>query len=274
MAALGISSDVRAQTQSHGLGGIQARHYDRHDYMPEKPSATEAHGDDRADPKAVRDIGQRDRQQCMGAWRPAPPKQAPAERRQQSEPGEGRGQAEEQPANQVTSSWRQTRTLQERRVNEHHPATANDDVESPARIDFARRCQVCRMSACLSRPRVKPMNHRQTRATFAPLVMPNLAATVSVMSISTAPTRQPTKPRERCSSSAVAINGWTFGAAASPRQQCETRGLRRHPNRPVHRPNGCGASASHLWPVDAVTPLTWPAAAGRCWLAASCCTCR
>ena len=39
MAALGISSDVRAQIQSHGLGGIQARHYDRHDYMPEKRSA-------------------------------------------------------------------------------------------------------------------------------------------------------------------------------------------------------------------------------------------
>ena len=39
MAALGISSDVRAQIQSHGLGGIQARHYDRHDYMPEKQSA-------------------------------------------------------------------------------------------------------------------------------------------------------------------------------------------------------------------------------------------
>jgi integrase len=39
MAALGISSDVRAQIQSHGLGGIQARHYDRHDYMPEKRAA-------------------------------------------------------------------------------------------------------------------------------------------------------------------------------------------------------------------------------------------
>jgi hypothetical protein len=36
MAALGVSSDVRAQIQSHGLGGIQTRHYDRHDYMPEK----------------------------------------------------------------------------------------------------------------------------------------------------------------------------------------------------------------------------------------------
>lgn len=39
MAALGISSDVRAQIQSHGLGGIQVRHYDRHDYMPEKRAA-------------------------------------------------------------------------------------------------------------------------------------------------------------------------------------------------------------------------------------------
>jgi integrase len=41
MAALGISSDVRAQIQSHGLGGIQTRHYDRHDYMPEKRAALE-----------------------------------------------------------------------------------------------------------------------------------------------------------------------------------------------------------------------------------------
>lgn len=39
MAALGISSDIRAQIQSHGLGGIQARHYDRHDYMPQKRAA-------------------------------------------------------------------------------------------------------------------------------------------------------------------------------------------------------------------------------------------
>jgi integrase len=41
MAALGISSDVRAQLQSHGLGGIQQRHYDRHDYLPEKRAALE-----------------------------------------------------------------------------------------------------------------------------------------------------------------------------------------------------------------------------------------
>jgi hypothetical protein len=41
MAALAISSDIRAQIQSHGLGSIQARHYDRHDYMPEKRAALE-----------------------------------------------------------------------------------------------------------------------------------------------------------------------------------------------------------------------------------------
>ena len=35
-AAMGISSEVRAQIQSHGLGGVQNRHYDRHSYMAEK----------------------------------------------------------------------------------------------------------------------------------------------------------------------------------------------------------------------------------------------
>ena len=39
LAALGISRDLRAQIQSHGLGGIQAKHYDRHDYMAEKAAA-------------------------------------------------------------------------------------------------------------------------------------------------------------------------------------------------------------------------------------------
>lgn len=41
MAALGISRDLRGQIQSHGLGGIQQRHYDRHDYLPEKRAALE-----------------------------------------------------------------------------------------------------------------------------------------------------------------------------------------------------------------------------------------
>jgi hypothetical protein len=41
LAALGVSREARAQLQSHGLGGIQSRHYDRHDYMGEKLSALE-----------------------------------------------------------------------------------------------------------------------------------------------------------------------------------------------------------------------------------------
>jgi integrase len=39
LSALGVSLDVRAQLQSHGLGGVQARHYDRHDYQDEKRAA-------------------------------------------------------------------------------------------------------------------------------------------------------------------------------------------------------------------------------------------
>jgi hypothetical protein len=42
LAELGVSRDLRAQIQSHGLGGIQAKHYDRHDYMPEKSAALAA----------------------------------------------------------------------------------------------------------------------------------------------------------------------------------------------------------------------------------------
>lgn len=41
LAALGISKDLRAQLQSHGLGGIQARHYDQYEYMDEKRAALE-----------------------------------------------------------------------------------------------------------------------------------------------------------------------------------------------------------------------------------------
>lgn len=39
LARLGVSRDVRAQLQSHGLGGVQQRHYDRHDYADEKRAA-------------------------------------------------------------------------------------------------------------------------------------------------------------------------------------------------------------------------------------------
>ena len=36
LAALGVSSDVRAQLQSHGLAGVQQRHYDKYSYAAEK----------------------------------------------------------------------------------------------------------------------------------------------------------------------------------------------------------------------------------------------
>jgi len=42
MASLRIHKDVRAQVQSHGLGGVQDRHYDRHEYMDEKLAAITA----------------------------------------------------------------------------------------------------------------------------------------------------------------------------------------------------------------------------------------
>jgi integrase len=41
LAAAGVSLEIRAQLQSHGLGGIQAKHYDRHDYIAEKHGALE-----------------------------------------------------------------------------------------------------------------------------------------------------------------------------------------------------------------------------------------
>lgn len=39
LAALGIHKDVRAQLLSHGISGVQAAHYDRHDYLDEKRAA-------------------------------------------------------------------------------------------------------------------------------------------------------------------------------------------------------------------------------------------
>jgi integrase len=42
LAAMGVSKDVRAQLLSHGLGGVQGRHYDQHEYMDEKRNALQA----------------------------------------------------------------------------------------------------------------------------------------------------------------------------------------------------------------------------------------
>jgi hypothetical protein len=41
LASSGVSREIRGHLQSHGLSGVQARHYDGHDYMPEKRSALE-----------------------------------------------------------------------------------------------------------------------------------------------------------------------------------------------------------------------------------------
>jgi integrase len=41
LASLKVPRDVRAQLLSHGLGGVQNRHYDRHDYAVEKRDALE-----------------------------------------------------------------------------------------------------------------------------------------------------------------------------------------------------------------------------------------
>lgn len=45
LAAMGVSKDVRAQLLSHGLGGVQDRHYDQHEYMTEKRNALQAWAD-------------------------------------------------------------------------------------------------------------------------------------------------------------------------------------------------------------------------------------
>lgn len=39
LASAGISSDVRGRLQSHGIAGVQARHYDGYDYLAEKRAA-------------------------------------------------------------------------------------------------------------------------------------------------------------------------------------------------------------------------------------------
>lgn len=41
LASAGLSQDVRGRLQSHGIAGVQARHYDGHDYLPEKRKALE-----------------------------------------------------------------------------------------------------------------------------------------------------------------------------------------------------------------------------------------
>lgn len=56
MAALGFGTDLRAQILSHGLSGVQEKHYNRHDFMQEKAAALvkwEAHLEGREQPAKV-----------------------------------------------------------------------------------------------------------------------------------------------------------------------------------------------------------------------------
>lgn len=41
LAATGVPRETRAQLQSHGLGGVQGKHYDKHSYLDEKREALE-----------------------------------------------------------------------------------------------------------------------------------------------------------------------------------------------------------------------------------------
>lgn len=42
LAELGVSKDIRAQLQSHGLSGVQDKHYDKHTYLKEKRQVLES----------------------------------------------------------------------------------------------------------------------------------------------------------------------------------------------------------------------------------------
>ena len=39
LAKLGTGPNIRGEVQSHGLGGVQKRHYDQYDYLEEKRAA-------------------------------------------------------------------------------------------------------------------------------------------------------------------------------------------------------------------------------------------
>lgn len=55
LAEMGVSKDIRAQLLSHGISGVQAKHYDRYSYLPEKREALaqwEAYLDGLLDPSS------------------------------------------------------------------------------------------------------------------------------------------------------------------------------------------------------------------------------
>jgi integrase len=57
LAKLGTGPNIRGEVQSHGLGGVQKRHYDQHDYLEEKRAALQVWGSHLAALKAAKPIG-------------------------------------------------------------------------------------------------------------------------------------------------------------------------------------------------------------------------
>jgi integrase len=54
LAKLGTAPNVRGELQSHGLSGVQKRHYDQHDYLAEKRAAVELWGSHKESVKSGR----------------------------------------------------------------------------------------------------------------------------------------------------------------------------------------------------------------------------
>jgi hypothetical protein len=61
LAKLGTGPNIRGEVQSHGLGGVQKRHYDQHDYLEEKRAALQLWASHLAVLKAGTAVGAPDR---------------------------------------------------------------------------------------------------------------------------------------------------------------------------------------------------------------------
>jgi hypothetical protein len=73
LAKLGTGPNIRGEVQSHGLGGVQKRHYDQHDYLEEKRAALQLWGSHLAALKVGMAVGApaRVKSEITGEWRDA-----------------------------------------------------------------------------------------------------------------------------------------------------------------------------------------------------------
>src|SRR5277367_2989854 len=73
LAKLGTGPNIRGEVQSHGLGGVQKRHYDQHDYLEEKGAALQLWGSHLAALKVGMAVGApaRVKSETTGEWRDA-----------------------------------------------------------------------------------------------------------------------------------------------------------------------------------------------------------